>query len=197
MSIASKTRWMDIISMILIYIEVKCLNCTGLEPLEIEDIAKIFLGWKSQKNKTYLKYIVKWILVPRFSLDILVCLAELIILWNDNATIFCTFPSGVIVAIVLFAIVTLYIFIGMCVAKCTSFFDNDNIYIAFLLFFRVMDMSLNITVIALEIVYDFKSFAWENIAANALFLYSCYVILLCFYLSLKPLYFFYKRCNQN
>ena len=40
MSIASKTRWMDIISMILIYIEVKCcLKCTGLEPLEIEDVA--------------------------------------------------------------------------------------------------------------------------------------------------------------
>lgn len=146
--------------MILIYIEVKCcLKCTGLEPLEIEDVAKIFLGWESPKNKTYLKYIVNWISVPSFSFDILVCLVELIILWKDNATIFCNFPSGVIVAIVLFAIVTLFIFIGMCVAQCGSFFDNDNIYLAFLLFFRVMDMSLNITVIALETEYDFKSFA--------------------------------------
>ena len=103
MSIASKTRWMDIISMILIYIEIKCLKCTGLEPLEIEDVAKTFLGWESPKNKIYLKYIVNWISVPSFSFDILVCLVELIILWKDNATIFCTFPSGVIVAIVLFA----------------------------------------------------------------------------------------------
>ena len=155
MSIASKTRWMDIISMILIYIEFGCcIKCTGLEPLEIEDVAKIFLGWKFPTNKTYLKYIVKWILVLRFSLDILVCLVELIILWKDNATIFCTVPSGVIVAIVLFANVTLYIFIGMCVAQCTSFFDNDNVYLAFLLFFRVMDMSLNITLIALETEYN-------------------------------------------
>lgn len=100
----------DFISMGLILIEKHCCpNFTGLENLQLADIARILFGWKLDKDYSKSRIqITKWILIPRFLFGILACLAEFILLWNDHDTSFSKYPAIVGVIIACMSLTVLY-----------------------------------------------------------------------------------------
>ena len=186
----------DFISIVLIFIEIHCCpNLTGLEHLQLVDIARILFGWKSDIDCSSLRIqITKWILIPRFLFGILACLGEFILLWHDHASALSEYPVIVCVEIALFCLTGLFTICLIHVACCTSLFSNENTYLVFLLTYRVLDVILNGILVVLEIEYHFKPFNCDNIIQNVLFVYSCWELFTCAILSIRTFYFCCRKC---
>lgn len=189
----------DFISMGLILIEKHCCpNFTGLENLQLADIARILFGWKSDLDKSKIEdfriQIAKWLLIPRFLFGILACLAEFILLWNDHDTSFSKYPAIVCVIIACMSFTVLYTVCLVPIAYCSKLFSKENKYLAFLSTYRVLDVILNGSLVALEIEYHFQPFHCDNIIQNVLFVYSCLELFACVILSIKTFYFCYSKC---
>ena len=186
----------DFISMGLILIEKHCCpNFTGLETLQLAEIARILFGWKSDKEYSESRIqITKWILIPRFSFGMLACLAEFILLWNDHGTSFSKYPAIVCVIVICMMLTVLCTLCLIHITYRTEWFGKENKYLAFLSTYRVLDVVLNGTLVALEIEYHFQPFHCDNIIQNVLFVYSCLELFACVILSIKTFYCCYRKC---
>ena len=191
----------DIVSLVLIVIEVKCFpECTELEEYDIPVVLKAAFGWSGIGDgisSSIRKIVAKLVLIPKFVLSIAAFLIEWGILYSEstsqeNGIAFWSKSVDRWITVGLsIAGYSTFLAVMFYIACRTNAFKDPKNYFKLLLFYRCLDLELNISLLWMALKYD--EVKTDSIVANLIIIYSSIEIAVGVFQLLKAV-FLLGRC---
>lgn len=151
---------------------------------ETEEEKKERQNEKGEKEISFRANIAKRILIPRYALGFLACIGEFSLIMKENGSEIVEIPPSGVFVIVLFITMFLYM-CCMCYYFCYKKTIGDiKVYDRFLLTYRVLDLLINIALIALECEFEFPD---ERIITYVILIYSILDLISCISQAFKAL----------
>lgn len=153
----------DIVSLVLILIEIKCCNCfeeyTEFANGDIQLVLKAAFGWSGiheEVSASIRKTVAKFVLLPKFLFSALAFAIEFGILYSENASVELDLPGGrwTVVGVVIFIYIDFLAAMSFFVCCYTHKFEESIIYFSFLLFYRILDLGLNCVLLWMSVIFD-------------------------------------------
>ena len=150
----------DIVSLVLILIEIKCCNCfeyTEMHGYNIQEVLKAAFGWSGiRNNHSHLirKTVAQFVLFPKFLFAALAFTIEFGILYSENESEF-NIPGGRWTVVGVSFLIYIVFLATMCYFVCcrTDKFKEPIVYFSFLLFYRIWDLIMNFILLMMVAIF--------------------------------------------
>ena len=194
----------DIVSLVLILVEIKCFDRFSKFTNDLNTfygILKILtaaFGWSGISNEVdslIRNLVAKYVLFPKFVFSVVAFLIEWVILYSENESLEHDYPGGRWAAVaVSISFYTVFLAAMFCGACCTDTFKHAILYFFFLLFYRLFDLEMNSVLLWLSVKYDEVN--TNSIVTHAITVYSIFEVVVGF-LQLCKAVFLFVNCFIN
>ena len=185
----------DIVSIVLILVEIKCFNkfeefTNGIATCDaILKVLKAAFGWSGihdQASSSIRKVVAKIVLFPKFVFSVVAFLIEWGILYSENISLENNYPGGRWTAIgISTSQCPVFLAIMFYVICRTNICESAIFYFGFLLFYRVLDLEMNSILLWLSVKYD--EINPNSIVTHLIFIYSIFEVVVGFLQFCKAL----------
>lgn len=194
----------DIVSLVLILIEIKCCNCfegyTEFASGDIQLVLKAAFGWSGIHEKvsaSIRKIVAKFVLLPKFLFSALAFAIEFGILYSENASVELDLPGGrwTVVGGVIFFYIVFLATMSYFVCCRTHKFEESIIYFSFLLFYRILDLGLNCVLLWMSVIFD--ELNTNSIVTHLITIYCSFEIVVAFIQLCKAVFLLVKSMLEK
>lgn len=194
----------DIVSLVLILVEIKCFDrfskltnslntCDGI--LKILTAAFGWSGIGNEVDSLIRNLVAKYVLFPKFVFSVVAFLIEWVILYSENESLENDYPGGRWVAVgISISLYTVFLMTMFFVACRTDTFKHAILYFSFLLFYRFFDLEMNSVLLWLSVKYDEVN--TNSIVTHAITVYSIFEVVVGF-LQLCKAVLLFVNCFIN